>query len=100
MPIRHITGKVRPASYLAATCTESLTCFLIIVIANDVSDAATEVLRKNVEISGFLEYPCAPRRRYSVVAEPGWLCVSCTGLSVLLLKEAWEVRTSRDTLIR
>ena len=55
MPIRHITGKVRPASHFAAT--ESLTCFLISVIANDVSDAATEVLRKNVEISGFLKYP-------------------------------------------
>lgn len=38
----------------------SLTYFLRYVIANDLSDAATEVMRKNVEINGFSEKPADP----------------------------------------
>jgi tRNA G26 N,N-dimethylase Trm1 len=37
-----------------------LTCSLRYVIANDLSDAATEVMRKNVEINGFSEIPADP----------------------------------------
>jgi tRNA G26 N,N-dimethylase Trm1 len=37
-----------------------LTRFLRYVIANDLSDAATEVMRKNVEINGFSEKPADP----------------------------------------
>lgn len=37
-----------------------MTNFLRYVIANDLSDAATEVMRKNVEINGFSEIPADP----------------------------------------
>ena len=37
-----------------------MTCFHRQVIANDLSDAATEVMRKNVEINGFSEIAADP----------------------------------------
>ena len=52
------SGKVRSVFYLIVA--ESLTYFLRHVIANDLSDAATEVMRKNVEINGFSEIPADP----------------------------------------
>ena len=48
-------------SALSSACAaESLTNFLRYVIANDLSDAATEAIRKNVEINGFSEKPTDP----------------------------------------
>jgi len=49
------SGKVSSDFYLAVA--ESLTHFSRYVIANDLSDAATEAMRKNVEINGFSEIP-------------------------------------------
>jgi tRNA G26 N,N-dimethylase Trm1 len=37
-----------------------LTCIIRHVIANDLSDTAAEVMRKNVEINGFSEKPADP----------------------------------------
>jgi hypothetical protein len=51
------SGKVRSVSFLVA---ESLTHSLRYVIANDLSDAATEAMKKNVEINGFSEIPADP----------------------------------------
>jgi len=52
------SGKVRSTFYL--TVAEILTRSHRYVIANDLSDAATEVMRKNVEINGFSETPADP----------------------------------------
>ena len=52
------SGKVRSVFYLATA--KILTSLFRRVIANDLSDAATEVMRKNVEINGFSEIPDDP----------------------------------------
>ena len=52
------SGKVRSVVYLAVA--KILTSFFRRVIANDLSDAATEVMRNNVEINEFSDIPVDP----------------------------------------
>ena len=57
-PLRQGNSSGKVSSVFCLVVVESLACLLRYVIANDLSDAATEVMRKKVEMNGFSEKPC------------------------------------------